>query len=408
MKRKSSFLWRLFKAAPVFLLTLVLTLLFAQEGGLRDLETTALDVQMYLLNNTTQPESDVVVVQITDQDYQNLFHGQSPIDPNALKQIINAIALGRPKVIGVDIDTAPEQFQVLAPEAEWPSVVWGRPADYSNIKKRFHVQQFLGGKHPELLSGLVVMENDQDGAVRLYSRNYPTDTPGGSLPSFPHLLARQFKPDLFAHAARIDDQQPMFVKYSGNRREARFLHIDAGKVLEFARGADWPNDNLLKDKIVILGGAYGATDEHDTPLRWMNGVEILAYATQTELQGGGLKPVSRGIVFLLQMIDGILLLLLFQHFRITKAIIFSLVAIPILSFICSLIVFHSLGFWAYFMPILVALICQQLYERAKEYRTQLLTQIYGGVDETDEAKLKVQKKSKVRDKLKRPQKHRVS
>ena len=104
----------------------------------------------------------------------------------------------------------------------------------------------------------------------------------------------------------------------------------------------------------------------------MNGVDVLAFATETELQGGGLRPAPRLAIVLLQIFDGFLLLLLFQQLPLRKAVFVSLVAVPVLSLICSLLAFRSVAFWAYFAPILIAVLAQQLYDHGKDYHKKLV------------------------------------
>lgn len=370
-KGRESLWWRLFKAVPIFIVTLLLTLTLGREGLLRQLETTALDTQMRFY--ASQKESDVVIVRITDDDYKQLFQSKSPLDPTQLKAIIDAIAIGGPKVIGIDIDTSAKQFQDLRPEASWPPVVWARTAVYSNINKNFHLFDVLGGQNPPL-SGLVSMKQDSDGALRRYSRAH--DTEAGELPSLPYLLANQFRSD----AKPVNDPKAdLFIRYSGFKDADPFYRLDASEVLKYAQDPNRGDNDLIKNKIVLLGGAYAASDEHDTPLGWMTGVEVLAFATHTELQGSGVRPASKLSIILLQVFDGFLLLLLFQQFRPAKAVGLSLVAIPIMSLVCSLAAFRSFAFWAYFLPILIAVLMQQLYDQAKDNRKNLVNKLYKDV-----------------------------
>lgn len=371
-KGRDSFWWRLFKAVPIFTLTLLLTFILSREGVFRQLETNALDTQMRL-SEPSQVRDNVVIVSITDGDYKKLFKGRSPLDPGTLKSIIDAIALGRPKVIGVDIDTSAAQFQELRPEPSWPPVIWARTGAYSNIDKRFHLFDVLGGQNPPQ-SGLVSIKQDSDGALRRYSRAYDADE--GEAPSLPRLVATQFRPDV----ARVKGtKEDLFIQFAGHKREDRFFRVDASNILAWANDPSRIDNELIKDRIVLLGGEYAASDEYDTPLGWMSGVEVLAFATQTELLGSDVKPASRLSIVLLQVFDGFILLLLFQQFRPAKAIILSLVAIPFLSLVCSLAAFKSFAFWAYFLPILIAVLVQQLYDQAKEYRKQLVNKLYKDV-----------------------------
>ena len=150
-------------------------------------------------------------------------------------------------------------------------------------------------------------------------------------------------------------------------------------MLDLADGAGWQTDGPIKDKIVLIGGAYTASDEHETPLGWMLGVEVLAYAIETELHGGGMKPASPVTITLLGGFVGLVLLLLFQHFTPTKALLLSFPTILLLGMVCSLLTFRTIAFWAYFVPIQLAVLVQEGYVQAKDYRKRLVKQLYEGV-----------------------------
>lgn len=373
--KREALWWRLIKAMPVLALTLLLTLLLSSQGSFRKLETTALDAQMRF-RGKPESESDIVVVQITGDDYVKLFQGKSPLDPSTLKGLISAIALGNPRVIGINIDTSARQFQDLRPEASWPPVVWARTAAYSNIDRAFHLFDVLGGQNPPL-SALVSLKQDPDGALRRYSRAYNVqvgDTGRGEFPSFPWLLADRSKST--APPQMSNDKEDLFIQYTVYGGDSRFFHVGASSLLDLAKDPNWSNNDIIKGRIVILGGKYAASDEYDTPLGWMTGADVLAYATQTELQGGNVRPASRLPIAMLQLFDGFVLLLLFHQFRPAKAVVLALIAIPFLSLICSFVTFKSFAFWAYFIPVLIAVLGQQLYDQAKEYRKRLAIRLY--------------------------------
>jgi CHASE2 domain-containing sensor protein len=364
----------------VFILTLLLTLVFGRVGALRQLETTALDTQLRL-RGSNYKEREIVIVTINDDDYKQLFQSKSPLDPVVLKTLLGAIALGKPKVIGVDIDTTAPQFQDFRPESTWPPIVWARAGVYSKVKKKFHLFDVLGGQTPAPLSGATMLKEDDDGALRRYTRNLTTED--GEFPSLPTVLASQFDA---ARTSRADSKDDLFITYSG----FQFQHIYARDILSLAKKPSWPQNDLMKGKIVLLGGSYEASDEHDTPVGWMNGVDVLANATETELQGGGPKPAPRAAIILLQIFDGFLLLLLFQQFRLRKAVVLSLAAVPLFSIIASLLAFRSVAFWAYFAPILIAVLGQQLYERGKDYQKTLITDFSERVGTKPQAKSETQ------------------
>jgi len=164
--------------------------------------------------------------------------------------------------------------------------------------------------------------------------------------------------------------------FAGDRRGSHRLHFTASRVLDLASGSGWLTDSPIKDKIVVLGGTYDPRDEHQTPLGWMNGVEILAYETETELHGGGQPPAGVMLVILLGGVVGLIILLLFQHFSPTKAVLLSLLTIPIVAVSASLIAFRSVAFWAFFVTVPFAVLVQEIYSHVKDYRMKLVTRLY--------------------------------
>jgi CHASE2 domain-containing sensor protein len=363
---------RILKAAPAVIIAILLTFLLSRSGFFRQLETYALDTQVRL--QSSQLESDVAIVRIDDDDYAALFHEKSPLDHTALTRLINAIALGKPRVIGVDLDTSTPEFRDFHPLPGWPPIVWARNGSFSNREGKFHALKVLGGQQPQATAGLVVLKLDADTAVRRYTRMCKTEH--GPAPSFPWAVATQF---FGREGAQTVGDDELFIKFAGDREGSHRLHFTAARVLDLSDGPGWQTDSPIKDKIVLLGGAYAASDEHETPLGWMLGVEVLAYAIETELHGGGMRPASGITITVLGGCVGLVLLLLFQHFPPTKALLLSFPIILLLGMVCSLVTFRTIAFWAYFVPIPLAVLVQEGYVQAKDYRKKLVRQLYEGV-----------------------------
>lgn len=82
---------------------------------------------------------------------------------------------------------------------------------------------------------------------------------------------------------------------------------------------------------MILGGDYAVQDEHDTPVGWMTGSQILASIIETERRGGGRKPIGTVAVVLLAIFDSIVLLFLIHLLGLKKTLLLSIVLIPALA-----------------------------------------------------------------------------
>lgn len=375
-KDKTSFWIRLLRAAPFFLVSALLTFLYSQAGTFTKLESTALDLQMQLQEPPSK--SEVAIVKITNEDYQNLFGKKSPLKPEELQKIINAIALGKPKAIGVDIITSAPEFQKLTISSNVP-IIWARSALYSNKDKNFYLNDVLGGRDPSPIFGLTTIKEDSDGVLRRYQRVFKTES--GTVPSFPWEI---FKQATGGSANRVENDDELFINFAGTPKNSNRITYKASQVITMSEGEGWQTDGPLEGKIVLLGGDYAVQDEHNTPLGWMSGVEVQANVVETELHGGGKRPAGRVLVGLFQLIDGLILLLLFQYLSFRKAVIISLLAILPLSIICSLITYGSLGFWAYYILVLLAVLFQQIYERLKDYKKELATDAVEKLDDDAE------------------------
>lgn len=359
-KAKPSFGVRLLRAIPFFLISAALTFLLNQAGTFTRLETTALDLQMRLQEPAS--ESDVAVVRITNDDYQSLFGGKSPLNPAQLQKIINAVALGKPKAIGVDIITSSAEFRGVNFSADVP-LIWARTAVFSNKEKTFYLNDVLGGRETAAPFGLITFKEDSDGVLRRYQRVLKTEQ--GAVPSLPWAVLKQANS---APPNLPENEEELFINFAGNPKISNRVSLPVSQVLSMADGEGWQTESPIKGKIVLLGGDYAVQDEHNTPLDWMLGVDVLASVIETELQGGGRRPASRIAVGLLQLLDGLVLLLLFHFLSFKKAVAFSFLAILPLSVLCSFLTYATPGYWAYFAPILLAVLLQQVYDRFRDYR----------------------------------------
>lgn len=384
---------------PVLIAFSLLTLVLEHLGWLRGFESYALD--SLLLFRAQQPPSNVVLVTIDDEDYRTIFDARSPVDPGKLQQVLEAIAAGKPSVIGVDLETSAPQFAGPA----WPAAVWARdgyPLEHAGGGGHGEGAQpvvrlpILGGRFVERLegkelvteplSGMVLFPQDHDGVVRRYQRYFPSpeaEPPAkleGEADSLPWAVAKQF-----ARQQRAAGQQPcaecdriekiertagseeLVLNFAGE--QYRFNRLNVRNLLSAASKDYWAENSPLRDKIVLLGGTYrAARDEYVTPVGVRSGVELIAQAIASELQGGGIRPINWVVATAMDLVNGLILIYLNWRFPGRLAATVNVALIVVLSIVGSLVAFRAVAYWFNFSAVLVGLWIDILWHQTQEKR----------------------------------------
>lgn len=389
------------KLLPLILLAMLFAFLFSRSDLITKLEKLTLVVQMHL--NMPEENSNVVIVEITQQDFEEIFRGKTrPLNPEGLHRLINAVSKGEPCVIGVDIDTSFTEYQNFKIEPDWQNkIIWARTAlgTARTDGQKPLALDVLGNQNLGLnkRAGLpYVIKDGEDHIVRRYERMI--DTVEGKLPSLAWAIYKEGErlkkenPNQkcvgISFPALDENDPPRFIGYSrsfeggsGELNDAeedskviegigRFK-IPASHILNFAESDNW-NKELIKDKIVLIGGSYLGEDRHETPLGEMLGVEILANVIETELRGGGVKPLNWLTTALIAIFDGIILIVIFVYaeekkIKAYKAILISVIVLLFLSFVCSLLTYHSFSYWAFFAPVMIGVLLTEIYDKAKDH-----------------------------------------
>ena len=356
-------------------------------GLLDRFETAGLDAFNVL--RPARDSTDLVVIGIQEQDYSDpaLFDGTSPLKCAPLRRMLNAIAAGRPSVIGVDLDTSSGDFSCLAAPAgtnpAWPPVVWAQDAIWHADQRKFAPQAVLRGastpRRPSDTTGLAIFPQESDGVIRWYRRELPL-LDGSLAPSFPWAVV-----DTACRAgcrnccAAVERYQrgregapvPLRLNFAGERFS--FTPLSVGVVLTAAEadpgGGGWSQRGPLVGKIVLLGGHYrAARDTHVTPIGSMSGVQIVAQAIQSELGGGGIRMLNEGISLALDIALGFLLVAIHRrlHHRVGLAVLVTFGLFPILCLLASYVAFSTFGLWFNFAAVVTSVLIDQLYRRVIE------------------------------------------
>ena len=152
--------------------------------------------------------------------------------------------------------------------------------------------------------------------------------------------------DIYIHLARGNRVIPNFIgNYEYFDRE-----VNLRGLLEEYRSNQVERETIFKDKIVIVGGAFDKKDFYMTPVGRMAGMEILANITQSIINGSLITPTSFWKAFIIQVILGIAVALIFILFSRFWATVICLVALVPGVAIASLWSFSSSHYWFDFVP----------------------------------------------------------
>jgi hypothetical protein len=384
------------KALVVVVAISLLTLVLDRFGWLRSLETAALDRLLILKQRV--PAHDIMVVEIDNEDYEQLFHETSPLDPETLTDIIDAIARNQPKMIAVDLDTSARVFKGVKQSPRWPSIVWARGAHPAgegeggsqHWGEEVYVPEKIMGDDDApagLTAGLALMPEDSDSQIRHFQRIFHVVPRGGhaaepsATDSFHWAVVKMYCA-LPSHDPRCDKLFPLHAEQAEGEAGHLVLNLSidpyvfddpvrASTVLSEATTGEVstssPTFLALKDKIVLLGGKYESSrDYYETPLGTKYGVDLSAVAVETELSDTGIRDANHYALVALEVAAGLILALLTYLFPHGRGHLLALASIPLLALFGSLLAFSSFAMWANFIPTLFAAQLHFLYDKLAE------------------------------------------
>lgn len=347
---------------------------------LHSAEASALDSGLRALSPLRS--SSLRIVAINDNDYKQMFLEQSPLEPQRVLQLIEAVASGHPRVIAVDIDTSGTNWSKLVTEERlrrWPPVVWVRNApDWGT---NIGVQPFLGGNRlTNALFGVTGLKRGSDGVVRYYRRRLKTTE--GELDSLPWAVVKAYTAknrDLpLSPMERQDSRAPGGDSAEGKEdlalnfsREA-FADslLSASDVLDAASSEAWLHNGVFSNKIVVLGGTFQyARDAYETPLGLVNGVELNAQAIASDLENRQVHDAKEDAIMWLEIgLAEVLAVLVYVWRDVRPAVWFCTLLTPTLAVFGSVVAFFYFHYWVNFIPILFWVHLEFHFELLKDNR----------------------------------------
>jgi CHASE2 domain-containing sensor protein len=413
---RRSFSWRKFsrhylKAVGWIVFLIVVVHFMEASGVLKGFETAGLDT--FLRLHSRKMSERVVVVEITDQDYESpdLFGGKSPLKSELLAELVSSIRKYDPAVIAMDFDTRSKDWCQLGPAllAEMlpeksnaqgtpshPPVIWAEVP--SNIEEPLRLTPVLGGMLGDSrYVGVPRFPVDSDGLVRRYEEEFsvagllgdcssqpaqPADIPGGEQ----HLSATttrdvvpSFAKAILDHACdrrgvdcsslRQERHEPVIFNFYGDRYRFPIIQSHefigpAAQSLAMNNDLQAQRSDLFRHKIVLIGGNFSAArDIYMTPLGPMAGVELIALAIESDFSGG-IRETRKWLEKLADFVVGSLIVFLYFYYRRRPRVAFfaSLIGIPLLAALFSWLLFQSVDYWFNFMPIIIGMVLHQMLE----------------------------------------------
>ena len=302
-----------------------------------NMEGAVLDV---FLRKVSQ-ESQILIVDISETAYRQCFSSTSPLNPDRLAALINAIRSSNPAIIGVDIltDSIPadqsQAYRELATRAtRTPQTVWAARFEQSFVSSP-NFFEWLAGIHdrvtgrpsrilgyepgtlPSKMWGLSIFLRDEDGHLRKVPRRLSiSSTPESPVTaeeknSLPRAIAEMY---CHRHPCKLRDSHDQEVYFSFGPIQ-RFNVEHLFRCPAFQTGDLWDEFvSKARESIVLVGGSFAASkDVYATPIGLSTGLEINAHAIDSEITGAVVTEVPRYIVAALDLLFGCTIVRIFTH-----------------------------------------------------------------------------------------------
>jgi CHASE2 domain-containing sensor protein len=389
-----------------------------QTGTLKGFDLAALDSFMHV--PPAETSDNVIIVEITDQDYQEIFENRSPLCRDRLLRLVANVRSYNPGVIGVDVDTSDpldisdsrqscgdDAKAALAQlmEGRHSPVIWAEVPHEAGAQLYLTPVLSLRGKDgivvgklgdltagdPSRFVGIPRFPVDPDGLVRRYESEFAVkgtlesvaseSTPSPPLPSLARALVDNSNVCTSPQVPAGKDSnvrvicpiieastRPVVFNFYGDRY--RFPIIDAHEFM----GNEHPElasmrSHLLGGKIVLIGGTYKASrDVYPTPVGPLAGVELNALAVQSDLSGGGIRQIDRGLELAADFIFGSLVVLIFFAWEKQpwSALAVTVCTMTSGAVFLSIALFNTSAYWFNFMPVIIGMALHQTIELAQQ------------------------------------------
>jgi len=209
------------------------------------------------------------------------------------------------------------------------------------------------------LYGVALLHRGRDGVVRRYGKT----TVLNGRPELT-LVSAVMREACMRHPDRWDGcseqvEEPSLIRYA--RSVDAVARLPAWSVLEVGKTKHWQAGDLLRDKIVLIGGTWTeARDMHVTPMGDQPGVYVQVQSIATALDGGGLQEPGHFTLFLAKLVAGIVVGVLAAILSSRWSVFLHLVIVPGAA-LCAAAVAVTANYWIDFVPVLMSGFIHQWY-----------------------------------------------
>jgi CHASE2 domain-containing sensor protein len=369
--QQKAFLKYMGKALVTIVAIALIMAVFVGKGVLYSLEMSGLDP---LLRWSAFKDPDIRVVEITDEDYSKFFKETSPLDRKDLRAVILKIANAKPKLLVIDLDVTPtkdERDHNVTPlpvqvqnDVPGTLIIWPQTTARPHLYGSEIELPLPPAAIPSTHFGVPLFPRERDGMVRAYMRYVPVIYKNRPT-SWPSLAWQAFRGGTASEKPRTEEEEPDLLYFNFGSDRYAFGHTDIESIMQRDNAELASN---LGGKTVILGGNYAAArDEYFTPAGPMAGVDLVAYAMETEIRGGGMRELQKIADFFVDILLGSFLavvgyVIASNWLRIAASVLLGLT----LPFIGSYLVFHSWNLWLSFVPVILGALVHIGWDIASE------------------------------------------
>jgi hypothetical protein len=358
-------------------------------GMFANMEGAVLDK---FLRRSAAHDSPVIIVEIDDEAYRACFSSTSPIAPDRMEAIVDALLSVNPSVLGVDIMTDllpasqfPAYGRLASRTGDNTSTVWAASSETTSaVAANFFAWLFgapdrvivrpsrvLGlepGSLPEATWAVAVYLRDEDLRLRRVPRRLvmsadphnPAGVQEGA--TFARQIAELYCRGDHCKLTRNNEDE---VYFSYGWPIQRFAVTRLFQCPSLKPSGDlWPEFTERAGRsIVLLGGTFSTSNDiHSTPVGSVSGLYINAQAINSEIAGTVVAEVPRYVVLILDLLIGCLIVLIFTTpWTTRRKIELSLVLVLVTALASG--IFISRGFvWLTWTGIAVGLCPHLVWE----------------------------------------------